>query len=92
MQPRIEASDDREGDDESCSLCDESDERVPTSHIPRERRAGVVTRRKGRGLSSSSEGTKTSLGEDLLRSRPALKNEFCALREGSESWYGKGDT
>ena len=92
MQPWFEASDDRKGDDESSSLSGESDERVPTSHIPRERRAGAVTRRKGRELSSLSVGTKTSLGKDVLRSRPALKNEFCAPREGSESWCGKGDT
>lgn len=92
MQPRFDASDDRKGDAERSSLSDKYDERLPTSHIPRERRAGAVTRRKGRELSSLSEGTKTSLGKDVLRSRPALKNEFCAPREGSESWYGKGDT
>lgn len=61
----------------------------PENGVPR---AGAVTRRKGLELSSLSEGTKTSLGKDVLRSRPALKNEFCAPREGSESWYGKGDT
>lgn len=46
VQPRFDASED---DDESSSS---SDDRVPSSHIPRERRAGASMRRKGRGLSS----------------------------------------
>ena len=49
VQPRFEVSDDGEDDDESSSS---SDDRVPSSHIPRERRAGAATRKKGRGLSS----------------------------------------
>ena len=47
-QPRFEASDGGEYDDESSSS---SEDRVTSSHIPRERRAGATTR-KGRGLSS----------------------------------------
>ena len=49
VQPRFDASDDGEDDDESSSS---SDDRVPSSHIPRERRAGASMRRKGHGLSS----------------------------------------
>jgi hypothetical protein len=48
VQPRFEVSDDGEDDESSSS----SDDRVPSSHIPRERRAGAATRKKGRGLSS----------------------------------------
>ena len=47
-QPRFEASDDGEDDDESSSS---NEDRVTSSHIPRERRAGATTR-KARGLSS----------------------------------------
>jgi len=49
VQLRFDASDDGEDDDESSSS---SDDGVPSSHIPRERRAGTSMRRKGRGLSS----------------------------------------
>jgi len=49
VQPQFEASDDGEEDDESSSG---SDDRAPSSHIPRDRRVGADTRRKGRGLSS----------------------------------------
>lgn len=49
VQPRFKAGDDGEDDDGSSSS---SEDRVPSSHIPRERRAGASTRRKGRGLSS----------------------------------------
>lgn len=48
-QLRFDAGDDGEDDDESSSS---SDDIAPTSHIPRERRAGASGRRKGRGLSS----------------------------------------
>jgi hypothetical protein len=48
-QLRFDASDDGEDDDESSSS---SDDRVPSSHIPRERRAGASMGRKGRGLLS----------------------------------------
>jgi hypothetical protein len=48
-QLRFDASDDGEDDDESSSS---SDDRVPSSHIPRERRAGASMRRKEHGLSS----------------------------------------
>jgi hypothetical protein len=47
-QPRFDASDGEEDDGESSSS---SGDRVTSSHIPRERRAGATTR-KGRGLSS----------------------------------------
>jgi hypothetical protein len=49
VQLRFDASDDGEDDDESSSS---SDDRVPSSHIPRERRAGASMRKKGHGLSS----------------------------------------
>jgi hypothetical protein len=49
VQPRFDASDDGEDDDESSSS---NDDRVQSFHIPKERRAGAATRRKGRGLSS----------------------------------------
>jgi hypothetical protein len=49
LQLQFDASDDGEEDDESWSS---SDDRVPSSHIPRDRRVGADTRRKGRGLSS----------------------------------------
>ena len=48
-QPRFDASDDEEDDDESSSS---SDDIVPSSYIPRERRAGASMRRKERGLLS----------------------------------------
>ena len=47
VQPRFDVSDDGEDDDSSSS----SEDRVPSSHIPRERRAGGA-RKRGRGLSS----------------------------------------
>lgn len=46
---RFDAGDDGEDDDESSSS---SDDRVPSSHIPKERRAGGSMGSKGRGLSS----------------------------------------
>jgi hypothetical protein len=49
VQLRSDARDDGEDDDGSSSS---SDDRVPSSHIPRERRAGASMSRKGRGLSS----------------------------------------
>ena len=49
VQLRFDASDDGEDDDESSSS---SDDGVPSSHIPRERRAGASMRRKAHGLSS----------------------------------------
>lgn len=48
-QLRFDASDDGEDDDESSSS---SDDGVPSSHIPRERRAGASVRRKEHGLLS----------------------------------------
>ena len=50
MQLRFDASDHGEDDDESSSSSS-SDDR-PSSHIPRERRAGASMRGNGRGLSS----------------------------------------
>jgi len=50
VQPRLEANDDGE-DEESDSSSEAS---VVNSHIPKERRAGATTRRKGQGLSSLS--------------------------------------
>jgi hypothetical protein len=48
VQPRFDASGDGEDDDESSSSSDDGS--GPSSHIPRERRAGAAMRK--RGLSS----------------------------------------
>jgi hypothetical protein len=73
VQPRFEASDDGEEDDESSSL---SDDRVSSSHIPREKRAGGDTRSKRRGLSLLVEG-KATKGEDVLCSQlRAVEDEY----------------